>query len=545
MPTIHNPVLPGFHPDPSMIRVDEGFLVATSTFEWFPGVTLHRSRDLVHFEQLPHPLSRVSQLDMIGVPDSGGVWAPALSQDPASGRLFLVYSIVREWTHHKDVRNFVVTADDPAGPWSEPVYLNTSGFDPSLFHDADGSKHLLNQRWDFRQDFSDDSNPFAGVVMQAYDPEARRLVGPVREIFAGSSLGCTEAPHLYRRDGWCYLLTAEGGTEYGHAVTVARSRSIEGPYELHPDNPLLTSKDDPGLALQKAGHASFADDADGRTWMAYLCGRPLTERGRCILGRETAVQEVRWDDDGWPRLVDGGASGRSPALSTPGPDVPAHPWPEPPHPAAEGFTGATLPLEFQTLRVPLGSDTLSLSERPGWLRLFGRESLASRFLQAHVARRVQHRSCEARTGVDFNPATFQQTAGLTAYYDTGRHFFFGVSHDERAGRCLVGTGMDNGRFVTWLDAPIPLPAPRVDGPVYLRARLDGADLRFAWSADGEAWEDAGPVLDASILSDEYEHLGFTGAFLGMACHDAAGTALPADFAFFAYEGRNGADGRAD
>ncbi len=311
--TVTNPVLRGFHPDPSIVRVGEDYYLATSTFQWYPGVAIYHSRDLVNWRPAAQPLARTTLLDMRGNADSGGIWAPALSHD--GERFHLIYTDVKSWGSaevFKDSHNFLTTAEQIEGPWSEPVYLNSSGFDPSLFHDTpgstvvdeggDGRKWFVNMRWDHRQG----RNRFSGIVLQEYSPEERRLVGPRELIFEGTELGVTEAPHLFRRGGWYYLLTAEGGTSYEHAVTLARSRSLHGPYEVHPDNPVLSAVDAPGLPIQKSGHASFTNTPDGQWLLAYLCGRPLSEQGECPLGRETALQALVWGEDGWPRLASGG-----------------------------------------------------------------------------------------------------------------------------------------------------------------------------------------------------------------------------------------------
>ena len=287
MRPLPNPVLPGFNPDPSIVRVEDDYFIATSTFEWYPGVQISHSRDLEHWRVVARPLTRPSQLDLRGRPNSGGVWAPALSY--ADGLFYLIYTDVRTWAgSFKDVRNFLVTAPAIEGPWSEPVFLNASGFDPSLFHDDDGRKWLLNMVWDHRPDH----NKFGGILLQEYDPEREALVGPVTNIFQGTALGLVEGPHLYKVDGRYVLLTAEGGTFAPHAATVARSERIDGPYEEMPDNPLITSAHDPGLRLQSAGHGSFVQHRDGSWSLAHLCRRPLPN-GRSLLGRETALQLIR------------------------------------------------------------------------------------------------------------------------------------------------------------------------------------------------------------------------------------------------------------
>ena len=188
----------------------------------------------------------------------------------------------------RDFHNYLVTSPAMAGEWSDPIYLNSSGFDPSLFHDDDGRKYLVNMLWDHRPG----QNRFAGIVLQEYSSAKRTLVGERQLIFQGTAIGFTEAPHLYKRNGYYYLITAEGGTGWGHAVTMARSRSLLGPYELHPDTYILTSRDRPDAELQRAGHADLVETPHGETYMVYLCGRPLRNRGRCTLGRETAIQPM-------------------------------------------------------------------------------------------------------------------------------------------------------------------------------------------------------------------------------------------------------------
>jgi len=315
---IENPVLPGFHPDPSICRVGDDYYLATSTFQWLPGVRIHHSRDLVHWRLVGYALTRKSQLDLIGVEDNAGVWAPCLSY--ADGRFHLIFTATKDWTSpYKDTPNYLVTAPAIEGPWSEPVYLNASGFDPSLFHDDDGRKWLVNVRWDHRVG----RNPFSGILLQEYSPTEERLIGDARIIFSGTALGLVEGPHLYRKDGGYWLLTAEGGTGWDHAVTLARSQRIDGPYEVMPDNPLLTSRGDPALPLQRAGHGSLVETQTGQWVLAHLCGRPVMPQRRCILGRETALQVLEWPTGQWPRLVHGT---NRPAVAVPAPDLPPHPF---------------------------------------------------------------------------------------------------------------------------------------------------------------------------------------------------------------------------
>ena len=311
---ISNPVLTGFHADPSMIRVGDTYYIANSTFEWFPGVRLHESKDLVHWNILPSPLSRSSQLDMRGNPSSGGIWAPDLSY--ADGRFWLIYTDVKVVNGaFKDCTNYLVTAEDIHGPWSEPVRINGVGFDASLFHDDDGRKYLVQQTWDFREYH----HQFDGITLTEFDVDTMKLKPETaRTIWDGTAVKVTEGPHLYKKDGWYYLFAAEGGTVYEHQESVARSHTLdEYSFEVMPNGPFIGNFDTPDTYLQKQGHGALVDTPSGEWYYASLCGRPWrhdTEpahgtRGWCTLGRETSIQKVEWDEDGWPRVA-GGHGGR-------------------------------------------------------------------------------------------------------------------------------------------------------------------------------------------------------------------------------------------
>jgi len=536
---IRNPILPGFNPDPSVVRVGEDYYIATSTFEWYPGVQIHHSRDLRNWRLAARPLNRAALLDMRGNPDSCGIWAPCLSWH--EGLFYLIYTDVKRFEgDFKDAHNYLTTCATVDGEWSDPVYLNSSGFDPSLFHDEDGRKWLVNMVWDHRRM----RNRFGGILLQEYSPRQGRLVGEIVNIFKGTPLGLTEAPHLFRRGAYYYLLTAEGGTGYSHAMTLARSREIAGPYELDPQGYLLTAKDDRGLALQRCGHGDLFDTPDGETWLAHLCGRPLAGLNRCPMGRETALQKTRWSEDGWLRLE--GANGDGlPVLEVPAPALAEHPWPA--APARQDFDDAELPAEFQWLRTPEPERFMSLTERPGFLRLQGRESIGSSFVQALVARRQQAFRFSAETRLEFQPRNFQQCAGLVCYYNAHKYHYLYVSIDEQ-GRRFVDIMSCAGDPTTATSFPLRegqtdpatfdqryrLPA---EGAVWLRCRVDHAVLRFAWSTDGTAWQDLPGTLDYSVISDEGgkgEHRSFTGAFVGMCCQDLSGQGCPADFDYFEY-----------
>ena len=523
MKLITNPILRGFNPDPSIVRVNGDYYIATSTFEWFPGVQIHHSRDLVHWRLTAHPLNRLSQLDMKGNPASCGVWAPCLSFD--RGLFYLVYTDVKtSKTFAKDTHNYLVTTADIRGEWSEPVYLNSCGFDPSLFHDDDGRHWLVWAQTDHRKD----KNPFGGIALQEYSPEEKRLIGPVSIIFNGTELGCTEGPHLYKQKGYYYLITAEGGTGLGHVVTMARSRLITGPYEVDPANPILTSRDDPTLPLQKAGHADLVETQDGEWYMVHLCSRPIPARGRYPLGRETAIQKMIWNDANWLRLE---AGGNHPFLQVQAPNLPEYRGED--EPLRDDFDSPVLNINFQTLRIPLGDDSLSLTERPGFLRLKGHESLSSKHHQTLVARRQQSFAYTATTCVEFEPDDYKQMAGLVCIYDHENFYYLRISYDEECGgKCLGIWSCDNQSFSYPLKKDVPIHDWK---RCYLRVQVNQDRLQFYYSADEKNWLTIGPVLDAGRLSDDYCREGkFTGTFVGLCCQDLTGQHKSADFDFFEY-----------
>lgn len=531
---IQNPILPGFNPDPSICRVGDDYYIATSTFEWFPGVQIHHSRDLVNWTLVRRPLERASQLNMLGNPDSCGIWAPCLSY--SDGLFWLVYTDTKRFEgSFKDAPNYIVTSPTIEGEWSDPVYVNSSGFDPSLFHDDDGRKWFVNQQWNHRPEarHSKGHVAFDGIVMQEYDAKAGKLVGPVRNIYSGTPLGLVEGPHLFKRDGWYYLTCAEGGTGYMHAVTMARSRNIEGPYEDHPNLYVITSKDSPNAPLQRAGHGQYVETPDGQFYHTHLCGRPLAPHRRCTLGRETSIQKVEWRD-GWLYLAEGG---QVPSVEVPSPTG-AVKNPEPTE-IIRTFDEARLPMEFQWLRTPYPERIFSLTERPGFLRIFGRQSIGNWFEQGLVGRRQEHHSFRAETTLDFKAETYQHVAGLTHYYGRFKFHALGLSWDEELGASLIILSCPGAYPTGKLEYPIGMGVSVPEGVLDLAMEVRDNDLQFFWRKSGEGeWLPVGPVLDASVISDEggglNEHGSFTGAFAAMFAFDITGHGKPADFDGFTY-----------
>lgn len=277
-----NPIIPGYNPDPSCIRVGDDYYLVTSTFEHFPGVPIYHSKNLVNWELIGHCLTKDSQLDLIGTPSSKGIYAATIRYH--EGRFYMVT------THTSGLGNFFVYTDDIYGEWSDPIKVDAKGIDPSLFWDDDGKCYFC-------------SNP-KGIVAFEIDPNTGEVLSDRHTLTFGTGGRALEAPHMYKKDGMYYLICAEGGTELGHRVTVFRSQNVFGPYESCPNNPILCHQER-DLPISATGHADIFEDENGNWWMVFLGYRMLPRLKLQILGRETFLAPMKWED-GWPVVGLGG-----------------------------------------------------------------------------------------------------------------------------------------------------------------------------------------------------------------------------------------------
>ncbi|MDQ6110998.1 glycoside hydrolase family 43 protein [Enterococcus gallinarum] len=534
---IKNPVLPGFNADPSIIRVEDTYYIANSTFEWFPGVRLHESKDLVHWNLLPSPLSTTTLLDMKGNPSSGGIWAPDLSY--ADGKFWLVYTDVKVVDGaFKDMTNYLTTATDIKGPWTDPIKLNGVGFDASLFHDEDNRKYLVQQTWDHREYH----HPFDGITLTEFDTQTMKLKpDTARTIYRGTAVKLVEGPHLYKINGYYYLFAAEGGTVFTHQEVVARSKTLEADsFETEPDGPFLTNFDTPNSYLQKQGHGALVDTPSGEWYYASLAARPwhhpnesITDpRGWSTLGRETSIQKVEWDQDGWPRIV-GGHGGTTyvdapkDAILTEAPND---------HSQIDDFQDEKLDINWNTLRMPFSSQMGRVGN--GQLKLIGRGSLANCHDLSMIARRWQAFYFDAVTKVKFSPFSYQQMAGLTNYYNDKHWSFVFVTWNEINGTVIEVAENNRGVYTSYLkDAAINVP----EGIEYVwfKTKARKQTYTYEYSFDGNNWQTIPVTLNAAVLSDDYvlQTSGgfFTGAFVGLAAVDYSGYETEAQFDFFEYK----------
>ncbi|NUP22926.1 MAG: glycoside hydrolase family 43 protein [Streptomyces sp.] len=523
MTVLRNPVIRGFAPDPSLVRVGDWYYVATSSFEWFPTLPIHRSRDLAHWEYAGHVRGAVPGGSLAGVPDSGGVWAPSLSWD--GERFWVVYAVVRSvGTPYFDLDTYVSTAPAADGPWSAPRRIASHGFDPALFHGEDGRLWLLNMQSDHRPG----GRRFAGIVLTELDRETLVPVGETRLLLQHERL--VEGPKLLKRGGWYYLVLAEGGTGFEHGVLVARSRALTGPYEVD-DRPLLTTRDDPTVPLQKAGHAELVETPDGEWFLSHLAARPLRtpEGPRCPLGRETAVQAVVWDEDGWPRLRHGG---HHPAVEV---DVPTKE-----HVVQDAPAEGPLGWPWSALREAVDPSWADAEARPGWIRLRGRHGPESRWAHSLLGRRITEHRAEAEVTVEARPRSFTEAAGLVLWYSAEAYLALDLTWAEPADEGQRGQQWQGeGRTVLSLverdeDGIRQMALAEVDAgrPVTLGVSVADGAARF-WYVTDEGRTPIGPPLDFTKLSDDHgSKLRFTGAMAGIHAVDLVHGAFTADFGGF-------------
>ena len=515
---ITNPVLPGFNPDPNILKVGDTYYLAVSSFEWLPGVRVYTSKDLVNWVHTTDILT--TQVDLRGNPANCSIWAPQISF--ADGLFYCVYTDVKATARpFKDCHNFIMTAEKIEGPWSTPVYVNSSGFDPSLFHDEDGRKWFLNELWDYRMTTG---NKSCGIVLQEYDAQKQALIGPVYKIFDGTKLAKTEAPLLYKRNGYYYLLTAEGGTGSGHSVTVCRAKNVTGPYELDPHYPILTASNLPDSPIQCSGHASLVEGAGGHFYLAFLGTRPLLGRA-AILGRETMIQEVRFAEDGWLRLVNGTTAPEQNTIVYTENEVTQRITTD----FLDDFNGP-LANEWNFLRDIRDLSWADLTTVPGSLRLHAGESMQSAFEHHLLAIRQKDFRFTATTNVTSTPTTFNQMAGLMLFLNTTNYLYMYVTYDEKMGKVL--------RLMKSVDGEFSLSPEKIalsEASVCLKIQVEGSVGKFLYRRNAmEEWRQIDEPQDLLFLAG-----GFTGNFVGIAAHDMdKKCGSYADFDFFEYQGKD-------
>lgn len=399
MSTYKNPIIPGFHPDPSICRVGEEYFLVTSSFEYFPGVPIFHSKDLVNWKHIGYCLTRKSQLNLDKVPSSCGIYAPTIRY--YNGVFYMITTNVNHGG------NFFVKTDDPFSDWSEPIFIDIYGYDPSLFFDEDGKVYLTYAN--------------GGIYQCEIDIETGKLLTEPRLIWTGTGGKAPEGPHLYKINGKYYLMISEGGTEYGHMITIARSNSPWGPFESYEKNPILTHRsiDHP---IQCVGHGDLIEAHDGSWWMVCLGVRPMSYPPKHNLGRETYLVPFKWTEDGWPEV---GKNGKV-ELVMEGPSFYKSKI-EQEDDLFDDFNEEKLKPCWNFRRNP-DESLYSLSERKSYLVLkCGRNNLDDVDTLAFLGRRQEDFNCEVRTKIEFEPQNEREEAGLTVFLSENFHYDIAIT----------------------------------------------------------------------------------------------------------------------
>jgi len=414
------------------------------------------------------------------------------------------------------IMNFNLGACSHAGFFKGAKWV----YDPSLFHDDD-RKYFVNMEWDYRKyEEGSENKQFSGILLTELDPVTLKPISEPVKIYKGTDRELVEAPHIYKKDGYYYLFTAEGGTEYTHTQTVARSKELYGEYENHPNLYLICAKEAykqiAQSKLQKTGHGSITQAKDGRWWFAFLCGRPLDGTEYCPLGRETSINEIVWEND-WPYLKN----------KTQVADVEFEGYgeKEPTQRVNYDFNSEEFRLDFQTPRT-----SPKYEVQNGVLRLYGGDSPVSNFSQGMMVRRQTEFSFEVEASLTLHGKNFQQMAGLVYRYDERTHYYLRVSRNDDGKPTLGILCMDAWNF----SMPISEIALE-EGKVHMKLCVDKHTGKFSYSTDGTNYKEIPYIVDVTTLSDDYgDPLGFTGAYVGVLSVDMCDKTSWADYHSFSY-----------
>ena len=501
-----NPVLSGFYPDPSICRVGEDYYMVNSSFAYFPGIPVFHSRDLAHWEQIGNALDREEQLPLSGSEISRGIFAPTIRYHEGT------YYIITTNVDHGG--NFVITAQDPKGPWSVPHYLGDAaeGIDPSLFFDEDGKAYIVNN--DDAPDYKPEYSGHRTIRIQEFDVKSDKTIGP-RKILVNKGVHpeekpiWIEGPHMYKINGKYFLMDAEGGTSTWHSEVIFRSDSPMGTFTPWTKNPILTQRH---LSAERpnpitcAGHADLIQTKEGDWWAVFLACRPINNKFE-NLGRETFLMPVRWSEDGFPYMTQGNETVPL-ILKRTGvkrdASVTFGNFKE-----IEDFDNASLGMQWITLRAP-ATELYSLSDTPGFLTLKCADvSAAEKDTPAFVCRRMQHHKFESTTRMLFNPSDEKEKAGVLLFKDEKHQYLFAVNKQ----------GENKSVFLKRIgESEQILASDTISGntkEIYLKVISQGTHYDFYYSLKGEKdWTLLCKDVDASYLSTTTAG-GFTGSVIGL------------------------------
>lgn len=513
---LHNPLLPGFYPDPSVCLKGDDYYLITSSFEFFPGIPIFHSKDFVHWHQIGYVLDRPSQLSLDGLKPSKGIYASTIRYKEDEDLFYVVTTLVTNTFYTGNV-NFYVTTKDPAGPWSEPVVIHgAESIDPTLVFDGNKTYYLGN----LRPHLDNPANEERWIWIQEMDLKSGSLIGErqvLRKRGANDGADAPEGPHMYHIGDYYYLMIAEGGTNMNHSETIFRSKNILGPFEPNPRNPLITHRNlTRRYPINSTGHADLIQLANGEWWAVLLASR-LDGGTYRVLGRETFAVPVIWEE-GWP--VFSPDTGHV-EFECKGPNLPSHPWPA--EPVRDDFDTPTLRYCWNYLRTPR-HEICSLTARPGWLRLFVfPATVAEMSNPSFVGRRMQHKACQARCLMEFDPRE-GECAGMTLFFNHAWNFQL----LRETGRIsLSQTKQGKTEMIAF--------QPYTNRRVFLKIVTREAEASFWFSEDNFGWIQLGSWMDIRMLSMEVAG-GFTGTYIALyATSNGRESCSYADFDWFDYQ----------
>ncbi len=501
-----NPIFPGFYPDPAVLRVQDDYYLVHSTFAYFPGVPIFHSKDLVNWRQIGNVLVRPEQLNLDGHRATRGIFAPTISYK--DGTFYMVTTLIDTGG------NFVVTATNPAGPWSNPHWLpNVNGIDPSLFHDDNGKSYLV-----YNSDAPDNKPEYDGHrTIRIYEVNLKTMqtVGENRILVNGGvdfskKPVWIEGPHVYKVNGYYYLMAAEGGTSVQHSEVILRSKNVLGPYEPYDQNPILTQRHLPNNRphpVSATGHADLVQTQNGEWWAVFLATRPYDGvQDYYNTGRETFLAPVTWKD-GWPVI---NAGHDLVQYSYPKPNLPAQAPPKIPLTGnftyREEFKEDRLPLHWMQLRTPrstwyhLQNGKLELEVRP--------QSLSEKENASFLARRQQHLKGSASTMVEFTPRQENEFAGLVTFQSEQHYYALGKTLNGNTQ--VVQLRKPDGTVL----AQKALTKQEAQMPLLLKVEFDGSRYSFSYATKKNQWQLLQGSVDGTFLSTRTAG-GFVGVMLGL------------------------------
>lgn len=490
MSTYRNPIVRGFYPDPSIVRVGDDYYMVNSSFQYFPAIPIHHSKDLVHWELIGHVITENDYLPLNETSDSHGIWAPDISYFNGE---FYVFATMRlndppENNTGKLRQTLFMKSKNPEGPYSKPVVLDIDCIDPSHFVDDDGTHYCVTA---------------PGITITKLTDDCEAIAEPTTLVWPGTGLRCAEGPHILKKDGWYYAILAEGGTGFGHQISVGRAKNVMGPYESSPHNPAL-KQTDPGAEIQRSGHGDLVLTQTGEWWVTYLCGR--MNEGRCTtLGRETSLDKVTWTEDGWFIVNEG----KGPSVEN---EAPAGlPWTEYEEKNFDDFDDDKLSLEWEFVRNPR-NDKISLTKNKGYFTIeAGEYDLCERKSYNTLVRRETELSYTFSTKLEFEPFASGQQAGITCYYGINNYIKCCMTYDDGL-KIRVYENRNSEKSVMG-----EVSIKEGTKTVYLKVRVIKQTREFFYSLDNETWILVGRAERCYFLCDEGVIVGkhHTGTFVGI------------------------------